>query len=87
MLTMKATPFTLINGTLYKLGLDDVLCRCVLEHGRHEIIQEEHAGAAGGHFQVNTTIRKILQSGLWWPTINKDCKNKIDQCDACQRIG
>ena len=24
-LTIKSTPFTLINGTLYKLGLDDVL--------------------------------------------------------------
>lgn len=25
-ITIKATPFTLINGNLYKLGLDDVLC-------------------------------------------------------------
>lgn len=31
-LTIKVTPFTLVNGSLYKLGLDDVLRRCVLEH-------------------------------------------------------
>ena len=29
-LTIKATPFTLINGSLYTLGLDDVLHRCAL---------------------------------------------------------
>ena len=38
-------------------------------------------------FWVDTTIRKILQFGLWCLSINKDCKNKISQCDACQRIG
>ena len=25
-LTIKVAPFTLINGNLYKLGLDDILC-------------------------------------------------------------
>ena len=29
-LTIKANPFTLINGNIYKLGLDDILCRCAL---------------------------------------------------------
>ena len=37
-LTVKVAPFTLINGNLYKLGLDDVLCRCALEHEREDII-------------------------------------------------
>ena len=69
------------------LGLDDILRRCALEHERHDIIQEAHSGEAGGHFSVDIIVKKILQSGLWWPSINKDCKNKIAQCDACQRIG
>ena len=46
-----------------------------------------HSGAASGHFLVDITIKKILQSSLWWPSINKDYKDKIAQCDACQRIG
>lgn len=33
-LAIKATPYTLINGSLYKLGQDDVLRRCVLPHER-----------------------------------------------------
>ena len=31
-LAMKATPYSLINGFLYKMRLDDILKRCVLEH-------------------------------------------------------
>ena len=72
---------------MYKLGLDDVLRRCSLEHEREDIIQEAHSGAAGGHFSIETTIKKILQAGLWWPSINKDNKERISQCDACQRLG
>ena len=86
-LTIKVAPFTLINGNLYKLGLEDILRQCALEHERHDIIQEVHSGAVGGHFLVDITIKKILQFGLWWPSINKYCKYKITQCDACQRIG
>ena len=74
-LTIKASHFTLINGSLYKLGLDDIPPWCVLEHERHEIIGEEHSISIDGHFQADTTIKKIIQSSLWWPSINKDCKN------------
>ena len=31
-LAMKVAPYTLINGFLYKMGLYEVPCRCVLEH-------------------------------------------------------
>ena len=82
-LTIKVSPYTLINRILYKLGLDDILRRSALEHERQDVIQEAHSRAAGCHFSVETTIKKILQAGLWWPSINKDCKDKISQCDTC----
>ena len=31
-LAMKASPYSLINGFLYKMGLDNILRRCVLDH-------------------------------------------------------
>ena len=24
---------------------------------------------------------------MWWPSINKDYKDNISKCDACQRLG
>ena len=82
-LAMKVEPYTLINGFLYKMGLDHILRRCVLEHERDNIMYEAHYGLAGGHFQVDTTAKKIQQLRLWWPTLYKDCKNFVSQCDRC----
>ena len=73
-LAMKAAPYSLINGFLYKMGLDDILRRCVLEHERNNIMHEAHYGPTRGHFQADTIAKKIQQSGLWWPTLYKDAK-------------
>ena len=86
-LAMKAASYSLINGFLYKMGLDDILKTCVLEHERNNIMYEAHYGLEKGHFQVDTAAKKIQQSGLWWPTLYKDCKKFVSQCDRCQRLG
>ena len=46
-LAMKAAPYSLINGFLYKMGIDDILRRCVLEHERDNIMYEAHYGPTG----------------------------------------
>ena len=50
-------------------------------------MHETHYGPVGGHSQVDTTAKKIQQSGLWWPTLHRDCKKFVSQCDRCQRLG
>ena len=58
-LAMKAAPYTLINGFLYKMGLDEVLRRCVQEHEKENIMHHVHYGPARGNFQSNMTAKKI----------------------------
>ena len=60
-LAMKATPYSLINRFLYKMGLDDILKRCILEHEINNVMHEAHYGLAGGHFQEDITVKKIQQ--------------------------
>lgn len=84
---MKETCYIIIHGSLYKLGQDGVLFQCVLPHECQLIIDEAHVGTIRGHFQVDTTIKKILQAGLWWQTLNRDCKSYLLKCDKCQRMG
>ena len=60
-LAIKVVPYSLINGFLYKLGLDEVLCRCILEHEREIIMHKEHYVPTGGHFQYDMTAKKIQQ--------------------------
>ena len=58
-LAMKVAPYSLINGFLYKMGLDDILRRCVLAQERDNIMYKAHYGLTGGHFQADTTVKKI----------------------------
>ena len=83
---MNIAPYTLINGSLYKLGHDDILCKCVLNHEKDAIIDKAHSGPNGGHFQTNITIIKKLQAGLWWSMLNKECDTFISKCDKYQRM-
>ncbi|KAL4272228.1 hypothetical protein GQ457_13G013590 [Hibiscus cannabinus] len=41
----------------------------------------------GGHFGGNRTAAKVLQSGLYWPTLHRDAQLFCQQCDRCQRTG
>ena len=66
-LAMKSIPYTLINGSLYNIGQDDILHWCVLEHERQEILEEDHSGTTSGHYQVEYTIKisfKFIYGGL-----------------------
>ena len=82
-LVVRAADFTLIAGQMYKMGLDEILRRCVLEHEKPLILAEAHSGAAGGHYAGKSTAQKILAAGLWWPTLHKDAREYCHICDIC----
>ena len=71
---VKASDFQLIASQLYKLGPDEIFRQCVLSHEQRNILEEGHAGVAGGHYGGRATTRKLLRAGLWWPTLHNDAK-------------
>ena len=62
-LAMKAASYSLINGFLYKMGLDDILRRCVLEYERINIMYEAHYGPAEEIFKKTQLPRKSNSQG------------------------
>jgi hypothetical protein len=86
-LVVRAADYQLIASQLYKLGLDNILRRCVLDHERPNILWECHNGVSGGHVGSKDIARKILQAGLWWPTLFKDVEEYAQAYDVCQRVG
>jgi hypothetical protein len=86
-MVVRAADYQLIAGQLYKLGLDNILRRCVLNHERKDILWECHNGVVGGHVGGKATAQKVLQAGLWWDTLFKDAKAYARSCDTCQRVG
>lgn len=72
---------------LFHLGKDEVLRRCIPEKEQTDVLVFCHAAHCGGHFGGQKTARKILQSGLYWPSIFKDAHMFCLSCDKCQRLG
>lgn len=80
---MKATKYQMIVGQLHNMGLDHILRRYFMDHEREDILWECHNGVAGGHVGAKPTARKMLQAGLWWPTVHKYIKEYVKKCDVC----
>lgn len=83
----KVAPFTLIKGTLFRMGPDDQLRRCLEKPEQGKVVRALHSGPSGGHFAAVTTIHRIRKAGYWWPYINRDVKAFVGRCDHCQRGG
>ena len=86
-LVVKASDFQLIAGQLYKLGPDEILRRCILPHEQGPILEEAHAGIAGGHYGGHATARNVLRTRLWWPTLHNDAAKYARICDVYQHVG
>ncbi|XP_010445696.2 PREDICTED: uncharacterized protein LOC104728416 [Camelina sativa] len=72
---------------LYTLCKDKIYRRCVSKEEIEGLVEICHGAAYGGHFATFKTVTKILQAGLWWPTMFKDTQEIISKCDSCQRKG
>jgi hypothetical protein len=73
-LVVCAAYFSLIARQLYKIRLDEILRRCVMDAERLLILAEAHEGIVGGHYAGKETMKKVLRVGLSWPTLHKDAK-------------
>ncbi|KAG7585655.1 Ribonuclease H-like superfamily [Arabidopsis thaliana x Arabidopsis arenosa] len=72
---------------LYKKGADGLFRRCIAEEEVQGVLEHCHGSAIGGHLATFKTVQKILQAGLWWPSMFKDAHGFIAKCDPCQRMG
>jgi hypothetical protein len=59
-LVVRAVDYHLIVGNLYKMGENNILRRCVLEHERPRILEEAHEGIAGGNYAGGIACRIIV---------------------------
>jgi hypothetical protein len=72
---------------LFKRGVDGIFRRCIPEDEIESIITHCHSSPCGGHMSKSKTVAKILQAGLFWPTMFRDVHIFTMKCDRCQRTG
>ena len=61
--------------------------RCIPDEEIFSVLNFCHNEACGGHFSMKKTAAKILQCGLYWPTLFKDTNNFCRSCERCQKLG
>jgi hypothetical protein len=84
-LARKVKPFILKEGTMYKVGQDNKMHKCLTTSETYIVFKELHEGVARGHFATDFTAKKILDVGYWWPIQFKDIHEFYRSCDSCQK--
>ena len=72
---------------LFKYCPDQIIRRCIPNHDFRSVLYFFHDQACGGHFSAKKTVAKILQCGLYWPSLFKDSAEFCTACSRCQHLG
>ncbi len=72
-LIMKANPFTLKNGELYRMGQDDRLQRCLTTIKTQMVMRELHDGQLEGHFATKNHVEEDIECGILVPNYVHRC--------------
>jgi hypothetical protein len=72
---------------LYKICSDQMVRKCVPDCDFESVLSFCHSLECGGHFGAQRTSHKVLQSGLYWPTLYKDAHSIVKSCANCQKTG
>lgn len=56
-------PYHIIGDTLYYVGVDSVLRRCLTLEEAERVLSDCHSGACGSHMSSYATAQKILRTG------------------------
>ncbi|RDX97544.1 Retrovirus-related Pol polyprotein, partial [Mucuna pruriens] len=71
---------------LWRLCSDQIIRRCIPKAKINSVLQLCHAAPGGGHYSTQTA-RKVLDYGLYWPTIFRNAYQFASTCDKCKKIG
>ncbi|KAM7465833.1 hypothetical protein LguiB_013395 [Lonicera macranthoides] len=72
---------------LFKYCSDQIIRRCIPDEEIESVLTFCHTEACGGHLSFKKTAAKILQCGLYWPTLFKDTHHYCKACPRCQMLG
>nr|GEY18157.1 reverse transcriptase domain-containing protein [Tanacetum cinerariifolium] len=72
---------------LFKIYVDQVIRRCVSCQEAIHILKACHYGPTEGHHGPNYTVKKVFDTGFYWPTIYRDAQHLVKHCDVCQCQG
>jgi hypothetical protein len=59
----------LIEGQLYKKGINQPMLKCITETEGIKILHEVHSGTYGSHSGPRALAARVIRQGFYWPAI------------------
>jgi hypothetical protein len=82
----RSRDFTLIEGQLYKKGINQPMLKCVTETEGIQILREVHSGTCGSHAGPRALAAKVIRQGFYWPAMIYAANRVTRSCEACQKF-
>nr|GEV56205.1 reverse transcriptase domain-containing protein [Tanacetum cinerariifolium] len=79
-LRLKARPYELLEGVLYRRSFLTPWLRCVGPLQAEYVMREIHEGSCSMHERPQSVVAKAIRLGYYWPTMHKDACDMIRKC-------
>ncbi|XP_057730408.1 uncharacterized protein LOC130945718 [Arachis stenosperma] len=83
-LRREAAKYAVIQGQLFKKGLNQPLLKCLHPDQTDYVLREVHEGCCGHHIGGKPLARKLIRAGYYWPSMMADSKEFVKKCVKCQ---
>ena len=85
-LKIRAARYLMIGDVLYRRSFSLPCLRCLTPPEAERAMNEVHEGDCGDHQGGRMLSYKLIRAGYYWPTMTKDCANKVKTCPQCQKF-
>ena len=76
----------MIGDVLYKRGFSRQYLRCLSLEEADYVMREVHEGICGNHSRSRSLVHKLIRTGYYWPTMQKNAQTYVKACDKCQKF-
>jgi hypothetical protein len=83
-ITHKSKMYHLIDGILYRRGVNGMMMKCISREEGIQLLQDIHSGVCRSHSSCRSIIGKAFRHGFYWPTAKDDAMEVITKWKDCQ---
>lgn len=81
-----AVKYYMLDGELYRRSYIRPLLRCLGPESALKVVAEMHEEHCGNHSTGRSSSKRIMLQEIYWPTLLKDSKKHVKECDKCQKF-
>jgi hypothetical protein len=79
-ITHKSNMYHLIDGVLYRLGVNGMMMWCISREKGIQLLQDIHNGVCGSHSSWCYIIGKVFRHSFYWPISKDDAMEVVTKC-------